>query len=148
MIDGRQEGGPGTTGVSGAKIETLRRTMEVNIYGALRATQALLPLLPPGGARIINVSSGLGQLTDMTGGWLAYRISKTSLNALTRILADELKVTGVRVNSVCPGWVKTDMGGPNAERTPQQGAETIVWLATEPSVPTGGFFRDRKPIPW
>ncbi len=148
MIDGKEEGGPGRAGVSGAKIETLRLTMEVNVYGALRVTQALLPLLPMGGARIINVSSGLGQLTDMNGGWPAYRISKTSLNALTRILADELKGSEVRVNSVCPGWVKTDMGGPNAERTPQEGAETIVWLATEPSVQTGGFFRDRKPIPW
>ncbi len=148
MIDGQEGGGPWAAGVFKAKVETLRLTMEVNVYGALRVTQALLPLLPPDGARIINVSSGMGQLSDMNGGWPAYRISKASLNALTRIFADELKETRTRVNSVCPGWVKTDMGGANAERTPEKGAETIVWLATEYSVPTGGFFRDRIPIPW
>ena len=148
MIDGKSEDGPNAASVVNAKVETLRRTMEVNVYGALRVTQALLPLLPRDGARIINVSSGMGQLSDMNGGWPAYRISKASLNALTRIFSDELKDTGIRVNSVCPGWVRTDMGGPNGERTPEQGAETIVWLATERSVPTGGFFRDKKPIPW
>src|SRR5213594_992932 len=136
------------SGVMQAKIETLRRTMEVNVYGALRVTQALLPLMPKEGARIINVSSGMGQLAEMNGGWPGYRISKTSLNALTRIFADELKETGIRVNAICPGWVKTDMGGAKAPRTPQQGADTVVWLATEREVPTGGFFRDRKPIPW
>jgi NAD(P)-dependent dehydrogenase (short-subunit alcohol dehydrogenase family) len=148
MIDGEEGDGPNASSVFGAKVETLRRTMEVNAYGALRVAQALLPLMPRDGARIINVSSGMGQLSDMNGGWPAYRISKVALNALTRILADELRGTGIRVNSVCPGWVKTDMGGPNAERAPEKGAETIVWLATEPSVPTGGFFRDKKPIPW
>ena len=148
MIDGKDGGGPDAASVLKAKIETLRRTMEVNVYGALRVTQALLPLMPRDGARIINVSSGMGQLSEMNGGWPAYRISKTALNALTRIFADELKETGIRINSVCPGWVKTDMGGPNAERTPEKGSETIVWLATEPSVPTGGFFRDKKPIAW
>ena len=133
-----------------ARIETLRETMETNVYGALRVVQALRPLLPDrgDGARIINVSSGMGQLTDMNGGYAAYRISKAGLNALTRILADELKGTAIRVNSICPGWVKTEMGGEGAHRTTEQGADTIVWLATEPSVPTGGFFRDRKAIPW
>jgi NAD(P)-dependent dehydrogenase (short-subunit alcohol dehydrogenase family) len=148
MIDGKEGDGPDGTSVFKAKVETLRRTMEVNVYGALRVTQALLPLMPRDGARIINVSSGMGQLSDMNGRWPAYRISKAGLNALTRIFADELKDTGIRINSVCPGWVKTDMGGAGAERTPEKGSETIVWLATEPSVPTGGFFRDKKPIPW
>jgi len=148
MIDGNEKVGSGASGVMQAKIETLRRTMEVNVYGALRVTQALLPLMPRDGARIINVSSGMGQLTDMNGGWTAYRMSKVALNALTRIFADELKDTGIRVNSICPGWVKTDMGGPSAPRTTAQAADTIVWLATERDVPTGGFFRDRKPIPW
>jgi len=141
MIDGED------AGLRQADVDTLRRTMEVNLYGAVRVTQALLPLMPAGG-RIINVSSGLGQLSDMGGGWPGYRISKTSLNALTRILASELQGSGIRVNSVCPGWVRTDMGGSGAPRTPQQGADTIVWLATAADVPTGGFFRDRKPIPW
>ena len=148
MLDGKGGSGPDAASVLKAKVETLRRTMEVNVYGALSVTQALLPLMPRDGARIINVSSGMGQLSEMNGGWPAYRISKAALNALTRIFADELKDTDIRVNSVCPGWVKTDMGGPNAERTPEKGAETIVWLATEPSVPTGGFFRDKKPIAW
>jgi NAD(P)-dependent dehydrogenase (short-subunit alcohol dehydrogenase family) len=141
MIDG--EG----AGLRQVDVDTLRRTMEVNLYGAVRVTQALLPLMPAGG-RIINVSSGLGQLSDMGGGWPGYRISKTSLNALTRILASELQGSGIRVNSVCPGWVRTDMGGSGAPRTPQQGADTIVWLATAADVPTGGFFRDREAIPW
>lgn len=133
-----------------ARIETLRETMETNVYGALRVVQALRPLLPDrgDGARIINVSSGMGQLTDMNGGYAGYRLSKAGLNALTRILADELKGTAIRVNSICPGWVKTEMGGEGAHRSTEQGADTIVWLATEPAVPTGGFFRDRKAIPW
>src|SRR5438093_153648 len=148
MIDGKTRDTAAGTGVMQAKVETLRLTMEVNVYGALRVTQALLPLMPKDSARIVNVSSGMGQLSDMNGGWPGYRISKSGLNALTRIFADELKQTGIRVNSICPGWVKTDMGGAGATRTPQQGADTIVWLATAPDVPTGGFFRDRKPIPW
>jgi NAD(P)-dependent dehydrogenase (short-subunit alcohol dehydrogenase family) len=148
MIDGGTRDDASGTGVLQAKIETLRRTMEVNVYGALRVTQALLPLMPKDGARIVNVSSGMGQLSDMNGGWPAYRMSKTALNALTRIFADELKETGIRVNSICPGWVKTDMGGAGATRTPEQGADTIVWLATGRDAPTGGFFRDRKSIPW
>jgi NAD(P)-dependent dehydrogenase (short-subunit alcohol dehydrogenase family) len=146
-IDG-EGGGDAAAGVMQAKVETLRRTMEVNVYGALRVTQAILPLMPKDSGRIIDVSSGMGQLSDMNGGHPGYRLSKTALNALTRIFADELKQTGIRVNSICPGWVKTDMGGASAPRTPQQGADTIVWLATEKDVPTGGFFRDRKPIPW
>jgi len=147
MIDGKT-GVPEANSVTRTDVETLRKTMETNVYGALRVTQALLPLMPRSDARIVNVSSGMGQLSDMNGGWTGYRLSKVSLNALTRIFADELKDTGIRVNSICPGWVKTDMGGPGAQRTPEKGAETIVWLATEPSVPTGGFFRDKKPIPW
>ena len=133
-----------------ARIETLRETMETNVYGALRVVQTLRPLLPDtgDGARIINVSSGMGQLSDMNGGYAGYRLSKVGLNALTRILADELKGTAIRVNSICPGWVKTEMGGEGAHRSTEQGADTIVWLATEPKVPTGGFFRDRKAIPW
>lgn len=149
MIDGKSSWLPGATSVFKAKVTTLRETMETNVYGALRVTQALRPLMPErDGARIINVSSGMGQLGDMNGGYTGYRISKTALNALTRIFADELKDTAIRVNSICPGWVRTDMGGPKAERTPEQGADTIVWLATAPDVPTGGFFKDRKPIPW
>ncbi|MDZ7957320.1 MAG: SDR family oxidoreductase [Aulosira sp. DedQUE10] len=133
-----------------AKIDTLKQTIETNLYGALRVTQALLPLMKNQNyGRIVNVSSGMGQLTDMGGGSPAYRISKTALNAVTRIFASELQGTNILVNSVCPGWVKTDMGGANAPRTLEQGADTIVWLATLPDgSPTGGFFRDRQPIDW
>jgi NAD(P)-dependent dehydrogenase (short-subunit alcohol dehydrogenase family) len=91
----------------------------------------------------------MGALEDMGGGSPAYRISKTALNALTRILASELRGSGILVNSVCPGWVRTDMGGSRAPRPVGEGADTLVWAATLPNNgPTGGFFRDRRPIPW
>jgi NAD(P)-dependent dehydrogenase (short-subunit alcohol dehydrogenase family) len=133
-----------------AKIDTLRQTTETNVYGVLRVTQALIELMKKQNyGRIVNVSSGAGQLTDMGSGYPAYRISKTALNALTRIFSNELQGTNILVNSVCPGWVKTDMGGPNAPRTPEQGVDTIVWLATLPDgSATGGFFRDRQSIDW
>ncbi len=122
--------------------------METNAYGALRLCQALIPLMQ-GRGRVVNVSSGMGQLSEMNGCCPGYRFSKAALNALTRILADELKTTRIKVNSVCPGWVRTDMGGPDAERSVEEGADTIVWLATLPDDgPSGGFFRDRRPIPW
>jgi NAD(P)-dependent dehydrogenase (short-subunit alcohol dehydrogenase family) len=99
--------------------------------------------------RIVNVSSGLGQLSRMGAGSPAYRVSKAALNALTVTLAAELKGKGILVNSMSPGWVRTDMGGPEAPRGVEEGAETAVWLALLPSTgPTGQFFRDRKPIPW
>jgi len=141
---------PPDISVFDAKVDTLRKTMETNVYGPLQLIQALVPLMKEHNyGRIVNVSSGMGQLTDMSGGYPAYRISKTSLNALTRIFADELKGTDILVNSMCPGWVKTDMGGPGATRTPEQGVDTMVWLATLPDDgPTGAFFRDREPIPW
>ncbi|WP_414587397.1 SDR family oxidoreductase [Scytonema sp. PCC 10023] len=140
----------GGNSVFDAKIDTLRQTMETNVYGVLRVTQALIGLMQKQNyGRIVNVSSGSGQLTDMGSGIPTYRISKTALNALTRILANELQGKNILVNSVCPGWVKTDMGGPNAPRTPEQGVDTIVWLATLPDgSATGGFFRDRQPIDW
>lgn len=132
------------------KVDTLQETIETNLYGPLRLSQALVPLMQNHHyGRIVNVSSGAGQLSDMSSGYPAYRISKTALNALTRILADELKGTNILVNSVCPGWVKTDMGGADATRTPEQGADTIAWLATLPDDgPTGSFWRDRAPIDW
>lgn len=131
-----------------ADIDTLRTTMETNLYGPLRMCQALIPLMQ-GSGRVVNVSSGMGQLSDMNGCCPGYRFSKTGLNALTRTLADELQHTAIKVNSVCPGWVRTDMGGPNAERPVEKGAETIVWLATlADDGPSGGFFRDKAPIAW
>jgi NAD(P)-dependent dehydrogenase (short-subunit alcohol dehydrogenase family) len=128
----------------------LRRTLETNTLGPLRVTQAFIPLLEKSkDARIVNVSSGGGQLSDM-GTWSpAYCISKTALNAVTVQLAGALREKRIPVNSVCPGWVRTEMGGANAPRSVEEGADTIVWLATDaPRDLTGKFLRDRKVIPW
>jgi NAD(P)-dependent dehydrogenase (short-subunit alcohol dehydrogenase family) len=128
----------------------LRATLDTNLLGPFRLAKAFVPgMAARGWGRLANVSSGMGQLADMGGGSLAYRVSKTALNALTRVLAREVDGRRVKVNAACPGWVRTDMGGAGATRTVEQGAETIVWLATLPDDgPTGGLFRDRRPIPW
>jgi NAD(P)-dependent dehydrogenase (short-subunit alcohol dehydrogenase family) len=129
--------------------DLLRKTLETNTLGALRVTRAFVPFLGKSQApRVINVSSGSGQLTDGADGWApAYSISKTALNGVTSQLATALPK--VAVNSVCPGWVRTDMGGENASRSVEEGANTIVWLATSaPQSLTGKFLRDRKEIPW
>jgi NAD(P)-dependent dehydrogenase (short-subunit alcohol dehydrogenase family) len=133
-----------------ADVEQARETIETNVFGTWRLSVACIPLMRrAGGGRIVNLSTGMGQLSDMGGGHAPYRISKTSINALTRILAAELSGDGILVNSVCPGWVQTDMGTGAAPRSVEEGADTPVWLATLPDDgPTGGFFRDREPIPW
>ncbi len=133
-----------------ADRELVRDTFDVNTLGPLMVANALVPLMRRHDyGRIVNVSSGMGQLSEMDGGYPGYRISKTALNAVTVILARELEGTNIKVNSVCPGWVRTDMGGDKAPRSPEQGADTIVWLATLPEGgPSGGFFRDRKQINW
>lgn len=129
-------------------LDTVRRGLETNTLGPLQLCQALIPLMD-GRGRVVNVSSGMGQLSEMNGCCPGYRLSKTALNAVTRILADELQATGIKVNSVCPGWVKTDMGGPGAELPVEEGAQGIVWAATLPDDgPSGGFFRHGEPIPW
>lgn len=129
---------------------TVRDAMETNLLGVLNVTQALVPLMKAHGyGRIVNVSSELGQLAGMSVGSPAYRMSKTALSALTRMLANELAGSGVKVNSMSPGWVRTDLGGPNASRTVEQAAEAVARLATLPDDgPTGGFFKDGEPIPW
>ncbi|MFN3869482.1 MAG: SDR family NAD(P)-dependent oxidoreductase, partial [Hyphomicrobiaceae bacterium] len=118
--------------------------------GPLMLTQTALPEMRRGGyGRIVNVSSGLGQLSEMGSGFPAYRLSKAALNALTRTTAAELGSINIKVNAMCPGWVRTDMGGPDATRGVEEGAATAVWLATlADDGPTGGFFRDKKPIAW
>ncbi|WP_072394553.1 SDR family oxidoreductase [Hyphomicrobium sp. CS1GBMeth3] len=132
------------------KPETLRRTMETNLLGPIRLIQAAAPLMREQGyGRIVNLSSGAGQLAEMGSGYPAYRMSKAALNALTRIAANELGGGNIKVNAMCPGWVRTEMGGPEAQRSPEEGADTAIWLSTLPDDgPTGGFFRDRKPIAW
>ena len=131
-------------------IPVLRETLEVNLIGPWQLSEAVVPgMRQRGYGRIVNVSSGLGAMSEMSGGYPSYRVSKSSLNALTRIFADELRGTNVLVNAVCPGWVQTDMGGPRAPVPVTQGADTIVWLATLPDGgPTGAFFRDRRQISW
>ncbi|MDP9277396.1 MAG: SDR family oxidoreductase [Actinomycetota bacterium] len=133
-----------------ADLGDIKEVLETNLFGALRLTKAMLPLLGQSPhPRVVNVSSGAGQLDEMNGGIHGYRLSKVGLNALTRILADDEAESRLLVNSMCPGWVRTDMGGPSASRSVEEGADTAVWLATLPDDgPSGGFFRDRKPIPW
>lgn len=128
----------------------LERTWRTNTLGPLLVTQRFLPFLRKSqAARIINISSGWGALSEMKDEAPAYGISKAALNAVTRQFAAALGPQGIAVNSVCPGWVRTDMGGQNATRSVAEGADTIVWLATEaPPDLTGQFLRDRHPIPW
>jgi NAD(P)-dependent dehydrogenase (short-subunit alcohol dehydrogenase family) len=135
-------------GVAGYDLADAREVIETNVFGPWRLIQAALPLLRRSASpRIVNVSSGAGQLAEMGGGGTAYRLSKAALNALTRTLAaDEPEL---KVNAICPGWVRTDMGGSSAPRSVEQGADTAVWLATmSEDGPSGGFFRNREPIPW
>ncbi len=130
-------------------LATFEATLAANLYGPLHLCRAFVPgMRQRGYGRVVNVSSESGQLSTMGGYTPAYAISKAALNALTRAVAAEAG-RAVKVNSVCPGWVRTDMGGPNASRSVEQGADSIVWLATLPdSGPTGGFFQDRRPIDW
>jgi NAD(P)-dependent dehydrogenase (short-subunit alcohol dehydrogenase family) len=139
-------------------LDTIREVFEPNFFGAVAVTQGLLPLLRRSAAgRIVNLSSALGSLTTMADPasfdgefrLLGYGASKAALNAFTVMLAHELRDTAIKVNSVHPGWIKTDMGGEDAPGTVEQGADTAVWLANSPSDgPSGGFFSERKPFPW
>ncbi len=133
-----------------ADLELVRAAIETNLLGAWRLCEMAIPLMRRNGyGRIVNMSTGLAALEEMGGGSPGYRVSKTGLNALTRILASELRGSGILVNSVEPGWVQTDMGGDRAPRPVAEGAEGAVWAATLPKGgPTGGFFRDRRPISW
>jgi NAD(P)-dependent dehydrogenase (short-subunit alcohol dehydrogenase family) len=147
LVNNAGVGGSYSDTAAGVDLDEVRRTFEVNTLGPLRLVQAFLPLLRQSDdGRVVNVSSGAGQLDDMQGGYPGYRISKSGLNALTKIVAAE--EPGIRSNSLCPGWVRTDMGGGAAPKSVPDGADTAVWLATAPEVGSGGFYRDRKPIPW
>jgi NAD(P)-dependent dehydrogenase (short-subunit alcohol dehydrogenase family) len=127
-----------------------QKTWEVNVAGPFRLCQIFIPgMRERDYGRVVNMSSGLGQMDGFGGGYPAYRLSKLALNGWTRVLAAELRGTGVLVNSMSPGWVRTRMGGAGAPLSPEQGAETAVWLATLPDGgPQGGFFEDRKPVAW
>ncbi len=130
--------------------DRLAQTFQTNTFGPLEVTQAFLPYLRRAdAARVINVSSGLGQLEGLSPDIPSYCLSKLAINGLTIMLAQALRTDRIAVNSMCPGWVRTDMGGPNATRSVEQGADTAVWLADEALHElTGKFFRDRQEIPW
>jgi NAD(P)-dependent dehydrogenase (short-subunit alcohol dehydrogenase family) len=134
---------------SAADLQVVREALEVNLVGAWRTSLTLLPLLRASGhGRIVNVSSEAGSLAGMDGGTPAYSVSKAALNALTRMLAGELRRDRILVNAVCPGWVATDMGGPGG-RPVAEGAASVLWAVDLPDDgPTGGFYRDGHPVPW
>lgn len=139
----------------GISILTISRgqmtnTFQTNTFGSLEVTQAFLPYLKKSeAARVINISSGYGQLDGLSANVPSYCLSKLALNGVTIMLAEALKEHRIAVNSMCPGWVRTDMGGPSASRSVEEGADTAVWLAAEANQKlTGKFFRDRKEIPW
>jgi NAD(P)-dependent dehydrogenase (short-subunit alcohol dehydrogenase family) len=133
-----------------ADLAIAEQAWQVNCLGAWRMAKALVPMMRAAAyGRIVNVSSGAGSISQAGAGTPAYRVSKAALNMLTVTLAAELRGTGILVNAVSPGWVRTDMGGSNATRSPDEGADTLVWAATLPARgPTGGFFHDRRPTPW
>ena len=131
-----------------ADLDRVHTALETNLFGAWRTVQAFLPHLRAGEhARIVNVSSGAGQISDMGGGLPAYHLSKLGLNGLTRMLAAELRADGILVNAVCPGWTDTDMG--QGGRPVAEGARSVTWACLlDDDGPTGGFFRDGRPLPW
>ena len=146
------------TGIAELDKTIFQNTLETNAFGPLLLAQACLPLMKSNNyGRIVNMSSTLGSLTDIASPDSphaevqapAYRLSKTILNGITVLLAAEMRGTNILVNSVCPGWVRTNIGGNQAPLSAEQGADTRVWLATLPDGgPSGGFFRERQPIPW
>ncbi len=136
-------------GFDQASLENIRTVMETNLFGPIALTQALLALIKKSSdGRIINISSGMGALNDAGSGYAGYRLSKVSLNGFSAFLARDLSGTKIKVNTMCPGWVRTDMGGSNASRSVDKGAETAVWLATASEIPNGKFLRDKRVIDW
>lgn len=129
-------------------FEVIQETLDTNLFGAWRLIVNLLPLLKKSkDPRVVNMSSGLGAMDNMGGQYPGYRLSKVGMNAMTQMIHAELG-NDIKINSMCPGWVKTDMGGEGAHRSLEQGAETAVWLATNPEIPNGKFLRDKEVIEW
>jgi NAD(P)-dependent dehydrogenase (short-subunit alcohol dehydrogenase family) len=135
--------------VCNVSLDNVKFIMETNLFGSWRMIQTFIPLLEKStDGQIINISSGMGTFNELRGLYPGYSISKASLNALTVMFSQVLKNNNIRVNAVCPGWVKTDMGGHNAPRSLEEGADTIVWLAMHEKEATGKLFKDRKVINW
>jgi NAD(P)-dependent dehydrogenase (short-subunit alcohol dehydrogenase family) len=132
------------------ELDLVQHTLEVNTLAPLALIRAFMPMMiSQNFGRIVNVSSRMGQLSSMGGGTGSYKLSKAALNAVTRITAGEVSSYNIKINAMCPGWVRTDMGGRGAPRSVEEGADTAVWLATLPDDgPTGGFFKDRQPLEW
>lgn len=135
------------------KLPVVHSAMATHLEGPFRLIQLLIPLMRAQEyGRIVNVASTLGQFASMAGGWPGYRLSKIALNGLTAMVAEELAdegLQGIHINSVCPGWARTAVGGELAPQSPDQAADTITWLATQPADgPKGGFFKNRQRIPW
>lgn len=147
LIDSEDGGGQS---LFNTKASTIQKTFTTNTLGPFLLTQKIFPLMKQEGhGRVVNVSSGMSQLSDPQQAYAAYRISKTALNMVTNLFASEVQGEDICVNSVCPGWVKTDMGGPNADRNIDQGVKSILWAAILPKGgPNGGFFRDGERLPW
>ncbi len=139
----------GSEGTLSVSRESLEEHMATNFYGPFLLVQALFPLLKKSeDGRIVNFTTGMASLSSPDGGTAAYRLSKIALNGLTAILSADLRGTNIKVNSVDPGWVKTDMGGSGAPKSVEEGADTAVWLATADKIPTGKFLRNRKEVAW
>ena len=128
-------------------IDTIMETFNINTVGVLRVCKAITPFMQPN-SRIINISSGMGQLEGMGTGSLAYRLSKTALNAMTIVLSQELMVKKIKVNAICPGWVQTDMGGHDAALTVKESVESIKKFALDGNFPSGKFLRHGEVLPW
>lgn len=132
------------------KLQTIRDSFEINTLAPFHFIQSLLPgMIERNFGRIVNVSSGMGQLSDMGGGYPSYRISKTALNSVTKFFASEVKGKNILINSICPGWVRTDMGGTNAERSIEQGIAGIYWaMNLKEGDVSGSFQRDGRSLSW
>jgi NAD(P)-dependent dehydrogenase (short-subunit alcohol dehydrogenase family) len=141
---------PNKKNVLEAPMDDVEGMWQVNTLGPWRVSLALLPLMQRNRwGRIVNVSSEAGSMQRMTGVAAAYRVSKAALNAFTRCLAAQVRMDGVLVNAVCPGWVRSDMGGPDAARSLEEGAASVMWAVTlDDDGPSGGYFQDGKPLPW
>ena len=127
--------------------ESILKTFNINTVGVLRVCKAVLPLMQPK-SRIINISSGMGQMEGMATGSIAYRLSKSALNALTIVLSQELSSKDIKVNAICPGWVQTDMGGYEATLTVKESVESIKKFALSDDFPNGKFLRHGEILPW